>query len=221
MKDEGGQVKVVGMVVLEEKDLTRIDADEIASVPEVMIVALAGIGFLIPALELVVDHQADFEVEMSAFFGNALSGVGRSAHGGERLTGADGLAGLQILVETGEVRVKRVQVPPLDVVLENGVDAIAGKRGLGVKVSDGAVGSGEDGIGRFAAAVELDGTNVEAFVELQAFGPNTAEGAAGPRASDGTDEVVFFGIGLEEGSIRGGQNEVTCDDGSGRRIGGG
>jgi hypothetical protein len=204
LEDECGQVKFVGIVELEEKDLERIDADEIASIPEVMVVALAGKGFLIPVLELVVDHEDDFEVEMGALFGDALASIGGSAHGGERLTGADGLSWLQILVETGEVRVKGVEFPALDVVLENGVDAIAGEGGIGVEIGDGAVGGGEDGIGRFAAVIELDGADVEAFVELPAFGPHTAEGATGPWASDGTDEVIFLGIGMEEGLVRGG-----------------
>src|SRR5437762_11827521 len=87
------------------------------------------------------------------------------------------------------------------------VIAVIGERGASVDVGDGAISGGHDGIDGLALFVTLQTANIEAFVELPAFGADAAERATGPGFAGGGDEERFFLDGFVEGVSGGGQEQ--------------
>lgn len=215
--DDGAEVERGGIPVLLQEDIGGIDPHKVASVPGTVIVALAGIGFLVPGDEAIIEFERQFEVKMGAFAGDPLASVGGAAHDPDGIACMDGLAGVKSIADGGEVGIEREDFPALHMMTKDDVDAVGGQCGLGVDIGHRTVGRGVDRIGRFTPLVALHAADVEALVHLPAFGTDATEGAAGPGSADGADEVLIFSAGFEQGPVRGWQDEMA--GGRRRRLG--
>ena len=166
-----------------------------------MIIPLTGVVFAMPGRETFVDHEVDFKVQMGAVFGDPVARIGGPAHDPQGFAAFDFEPGPDVIRDAGEVRVKREDLPTLKLVAQDQIDAVVGEAGFRVDVGDGAVGRGEDRVQGFAFGVALDGSDIEAFVELVTFRADATKRAAGPGTSHRAREELLLGFGVQQGQV--------------------
>src|SRR5260221_12892094 len=101
------------------------------------------------------------------------------------------------------MRIKRVNLQALNLMTQDNIIPIIGKRRAGVEVRHSAVRRGQNRIDRFAAPIPLEAANVQALVHLPPLGPDAPEGAAGPWLAYRPNEEVLFLPSLEQSPVCG------------------
>ena len=106
-----------------------------------------------------------------------------------------------------QMRVKRIDLQALDLVAQDDVVAVIGKRRACVDVGHGAVGGGHDGIGRFAVACRVAGSECRGPREFASRRCARSRTCRCPGFADGADKEVFLAALLEQGAVGRGQLE--------------
>src|SRR5262249_42658674 len=130
------EAKTVSLRCLSEKDPPRIQAEQIQPIPLAMVIALVGKGLLVPSGKAIVDQQVEFEMDMSAVFGNALVRVGGMAHDRNGFTCLDRQTDPKAVANFAQVRVEREDLDTFNLMAEDNILAVVGEASLGVNVSN-------------------------------------------------------------------------------------
>jgi hypothetical protein len=193
------------LLVLRQKNQARIQTEEIATIPFGVIVAFTREPLLKPGGKMVIDEKINLEVNMGAFFGNALPGIGGAAHRRDVLTRFDSVPDAQIGPNCAQVGVERENVNALNPVAQDDVLAIVRQPGFGVKVSNGAVGRCHNRVERLASPVPSNTFDVQPFVHLAAIRTDTAKHPGGPRLPYGANKKAVTAVDLKQSVIRRGE----------------
>src|SRR5260221_13914382 len=95
MADEVQQAELVAFRSLRQQEGPRVDPVKVMAVPVAMIVSFGGPRRGVPPGKAIIKHKIQLEVNMGAFAGDSLPGVGGAAQDADLLTGPDRLPGLQ------------------------------------------------------------------------------------------------------------------------------
>src|SRR5438067_13394949 len=103
------------------------------------------------------------------------------------------------------MRIKGVNLQALNLMTQDDIIPIIGKRRAGVEVRHSAVRRGQHRIDRFPVPIPLQAAYVQALVHLPTLGPDASEGAAGPWLAYRPNEEFLFLPSLEQSPVCGRQ----------------